>query len=335
LDRTLSFPVFPGEAERDIKEVINPQGDPELERVLSILLDFRKLMLVYRLIHFNEPVVDLDIGLKRRNRELCKPYIRLFYGTKAQKEIEQTFQTLIDLKNGRKTKSIEAILIPVIINLVEDKGNQVTSSDIWNYIVENLEGELAYGSTSEYHIGDNVLYRNTITKILEDKFGAEPPHHTRKGNVVIFNLDKLKKIQKSYETDTDIQIEITLKSIPQREGCEGSEGLWENATFLDRPKPPENLNNSGNKEEYATDSIHNTILKEPERPQALLQDPSHPSHPSPAYSCYHNGCDFSTEYESEYRRHWHQKHTGVPILYPTKFEIEKYGLKPQHKEWEV
>jgi hypothetical protein len=293
-------------------------------------------MLVYRLIHFKDPVIDLDIGLKRRNRELCKPYIRLFYGTKAQKEIEQTFQVLIDLKNGRKAKSIEAILIPVIINLVENKGNQVTSSDTWNYILKNLEGELAYGSTSEYRIGDHVLYRNTITKILEDKFGAEPPHHTRKGNVVVFNLDKLKKIRRSYETDTDIQIEVALKSNPECEGSEGSEGSWEEATLSNSLMHPETLDNYGNNEKHVADPVQNTILKEPERQQAFLQDPSHPSHPSPTkYSCYHKNCDFHTDDEGEYRRHGAQNHHKNPLLYPSKFEIKKYGLKSQGKEWEV
>lgn len=53
------------------------------------------------------------------------------------------------------------------------------------------------------------------------------------------------------------------------------------------------------------------------------------------HTSYHNGCDFSTEDESEYKSHWHQKHTGVPLLFPTKFEIEKYELIPQGKEWEV
>ena len=155
LDRTLSFSVFPGEAKLDIKEVMNPQGDPELEQALDRLLDFRKLMLVYRLLHFNDPVIDLNIGLKRRNRELCKPYIRLFYGTEVQKEIEQTFQTLVDLKNGRKAKSIEAILIPVIIDLVEENGTEVSSNVIWNYVTENLEGQFPYGSTNEYHIEES------------------------------------------------------------------------------------------------------------------------------------------------------------------------------------
>jgi hypothetical protein len=346
LDRTLSFSVFPGEASLDIKEVMNPQGDPELEQALGRLLDFRKLMLVYRLLHFNDPVIDLDIGLKRRNRELCKPYIRLFYGTESQKEIEYTFQTLIDLKNSRKAKSIEAILIPVIVDLVEENGNELSSNVIWNYVTENLEGQFPYGSTNEYHIEDHILYRNTITKILEDKFGAEPPKDTRKGNVVILNMDKLRKLQKSYESDTDIKIETRKKNVLECEGSEGSEGSREKASLSNNDKSVENLNNSVNNEEHTSASTQNTILKELERQQAFLQDPSHPSHPSHpspsesgrllfSYKCYHPNCDFQTNNIGEYERHGALKHLENPLLYPSRYEIEKYGLTPQGKEWEV
>jgi hypothetical protein len=57
------------------------------------------------------------------------------------------------------------------------------------------------------------------------------------------------------------------------------------------------------------------------------------------FSCYHPACDFHTDnkldYENMIARHWQQKHTGVPLLYHTKTEIEKYGLNPQGKSWEI
>jgi hypothetical protein len=53
------------------------------------------------------------------------------------------------------------------------------------------------------------------------------------------------------------------------------------------------------------------------------------------FEFYHNGCDFHTNDEKDYHRHAAQKHTGVPVLYPTKVELEKYGLKPQGKSWEI
>ena len=120
LDRTLLFAPFPGDTELDIKEVTNQQESAlHLKKALAELLDFRRLMLVYRLFHFNDLIPDLDVGVKRRNKELCKPYIRLFYGSQVQAEVEQTFQTFLDSKNTKKSTSIEAILTPVIIGLVE------------------------------------------------------------------------------------------------------------------------------------------------------------------------------------------------------------------------
>jgi hypothetical protein len=51
------------------------------------------------------------------------------------------------------------------------------------------------------------------------------------------------------------------------------------------------------------------------------------------YECYH--CDsFKTEVESDYELHVVIKHPGK-LAYPDKAEIEKLGLKPQGKSWEM
>jgi hypothetical protein len=49
------------------------------------------------------------------------------------------------------------------------------------------------------------------------------------------------------------------------------------------------------------------------------------------FKCYHKCCSFSTDSDREYRRHGAQYHTSNPLLYPTKYELEKYGLTPQGK----
>jgi hypothetical protein len=133
-------------------------------------------------------------------------------------------------------------------------------------------------SSNEYHIADYVLYRSTVTKLLEDKFGAEPPKHTKKGNVVVFNLDKLRKIQKSYDIDVDIK--TTLKNTPKEdgEGGEGGEGYRQNASLSDGSKTVGNPSISEEKNENASGNTGSEGL---EIPGAFLQDHSHPSHPSP------------------------------------------------------
>jgi hypothetical protein len=315
----LVFTVYPGVPELDIKEVMNPQGDPYRTREYNRLIAFRKLMLIYRLIHFRDPIPDIDINIQRRNKELCKPCIQLFYGTQVQEKIEQTFQIFLDIKNSKRARSLEAILIPVIIELVEQEGNQVSSSRIWEFIKDNIAGE-SYGS-DEYHIADYTLYRTTVTKLLEDKFGAEPPRHTKKGSIIIFDLDKLRKIERSY--DTDVNIKTTPKNVLDDEGDsgDGSDRSRQNAI-------PSNSTNKGEVRENLEDISGG----------AFLQDPSHlslPSPPSPIFSCYHKNCKFHTGDEAEYRRHGALNHHKNPLLFPSKFEIEKYGLTPQGKEWEI
>jgi hypothetical protein len=54
-----------------------------------------------------------------------------------------------------------------------------------------------------------------------------------------------------------------------------------------------------------------------------------------SFKCYYPGCEFQTDSEREYKKHGALKHLENPLLYPSRYEIEKYGLTPQGKEWEV
>ena len=51
----------------------------------------------------------------------------------------------LDIKNNKKSRIIEAVLIPVIIDLVEQEREEVASNRIWEFIKEELTGE-SFGS---------------------------------------------------------------------------------------------------------------------------------------------------------------------------------------------
>jgi len=87
LDRTFMFNIYKGEPKHDIKEVLNPAGYTIRQKLLNELMDFRKRMLIYRLMQFKDPIADIDIGVNGRDKELAKPVMQLFYNTKAQDEI--------------------------------------------------------------------------------------------------------------------------------------------------------------------------------------------------------------------------------------------------------
>ena len=101
MDRTFLYTVYKGKPQYDIKEILNPAGNEQRQELLDELVDFRKLMLIYRLIHFHDPIPDIDIGLDGRDKELCKPILQLFNNTESYAEIKSALQEFLDAKNQK------------------------------------------------------------------------------------------------------------------------------------------------------------------------------------------------------------------------------------------
>lgn len=94
---------------------------------------FRKLLLIYRLKHFKDPIPNLDIGVEGRDKELVKHSIQLFHGSNCLTEVIETLQYFLDLKNEKKEITIESILLhKVVAPLVKYEGPEVSSQKIWN-----------------------------------------------------------------------------------------------------------------------------------------------------------------------------------------------------------
>ena len=125
--RILPINTFKGETKYDIKEVLNPTdtGGKQNKELLNELEDFRKLLLVYRLMHFKDPIPDLDIGIDGRDKELVKHLIQLFYGSKCLEEIVKSLQKFLDLKNQKKETSLEHALFPIISDVIKFNGPQI------------------------------------------------------------------------------------------------------------------------------------------------------------------------------------------------------------------
>jgi hypothetical protein len=140
LDRTFLYTAYKGKPQYDIKEILNPAGDHVRQKLFNELTDFRKLMLIYRLVHFHDAVPDIDVGLEGRDKELCKPLLQLFYNTKSYDEINATLRIFLNAKNQKKGNLIEAALHPIIVNLVSEYGEEVPFKRIWNEIIDgNME----------------------------------------------------------------------------------------------------------------------------------------------------------------------------------------------------
>lgn len=233
-DRTFSFTTYGGDPRFDIKETLNPQGNTECQGRLNEIRAFRKLMLIYRLVHFKDVIADINTGLKRRNRELCKPVVQLFHNSapEIQNEIKSMLEHFLVVKKQLKETVIEVALYPIITSLVSACGMEISASDIWYTIIKtgsDIAGFYDEKRPNEYQSAEyGMIYRtgrNSITGILCDKFGAQIKHKSN-GNVLIFDQDKLAKVGRSYELKTNIQLKLLGDDLQANEGKgEGSEGI--------------------------------------------------------------------------------------------------------------
>lgn len=137
-------------------------------------MEFRKVLFVYKLLHFKDAIPNIDIGITGRNKELVKPYLQLFSNPKPDEEkeiyqeIENTFQILLKIKNN-KDFSLEAALIPIIFNLmIRSKTKTISFSDFWNELKDKINGYFDEKKPNEYYTEDyGTIYRNSISDILQ------------------------------------------------------------------------------------------------------------------------------------------------------------------------
>lgn len=285
-DRTFSFTAYPGDSAFDVKETLNPQGDAECQKRLKELLSFRKLLFIYRLLHFKDPVTNIDIGLRRRSRELVKPTRQLFLKAeqKVQKEIASTLEGFLKAKQTRKENTIEAALCPIVTKLVSQHGREIPAKYVWTVIVQGdvISGYYDEKKPNEFQSADyGHIYRNTITNIICDKFGAQK-RHKEIGSVLIFDIDKLAKIAKSYNLDAHIQLKL-LEDNSEADGSDSSDDISKTTATSnenDNTKVANDYQSSINISEGDPNNVINNIRENNGTTSVTSVKPSAPSEPS-------------------------------------------------------
>jgi hypothetical protein len=228
-DRSFDFVAHRAKPTYDIKETLEPQDNPKRLERLKVLNDFRRVMLMYRLIHFNEPIRDIDVGVDGRDKELVKPVIQIFYGWEAQQEVVTTLQYFLNMRNEKKDLSIEPILCKLTIDLMNDiKKNEIYLKDAWEEFKRAVKGHsdverdregviIDHKRPNEYHTEEyGTVYNKTIANIYENVFGGKPKRKTD-GTTFTFNKAELERILNSYGIGKTI-------SVVGYEGNEGNEG---------------------------------------------------------------------------------------------------------------
>jgi hypothetical protein len=312
IDRIFTIKAIKGKPKHDIKEVLHPGNrDKILEKLHNDLRDLRKLLLVYRMIHFDDPIVNRDVGLDGRDKELCKPLLQLFYGTDAYKQVEGSLMKFLDKKNKRKKNvSIDSMLYEIIVNLLSSNGERIYNSDIWQAIQDNIPGApIDPKKPNEYQSYEyDTIYRKTAIKIIEG-FGAEPDRD-HNGRFLKFDLHTFVKSARQFDID-NVSLQSRLESVLTTKS---------HRHIVTSSRPENDINITGNGEahiEIIKKSVDSNN-KEAHDGVTVVTEAAEENSP---YSCPY--CDKSFHSEDLRVRHSVNIHKGWSA-YPGPPDLEKY-----------
>ncbi len=203
-DRIFTINCSPGNPQEDISEVINNAGDPKHQKLFREIVDLRNLLLIYRMIHYNDALPDVDLTIKNRDKQLCKPLIKLFNNTVSIKKILASLSKFLAEKNNKKLNSFDACLFSTVSRLVEEIGTKISNDDIWTRICQ-LPGSSNFNKPLSYQTDDfGTISKKMITTICETKFGAQQKNDGEHG--LVFQKDIIQKLKNNYSTSKSIEI---------------------------------------------------------------------------------------------------------------------------------
>ena len=325
IDRSFQIKAIKGRPMHDIKEVLNPASRIErLEKLHNDLKHLRKLLMCYRLIHFNDIIADIDVGLDGRDKELCKPLLQLFHGSnEAYKEVRATALTFLERKNKRKkTTAIEPLLFDIVVDMiVSKKDTMLLVDDIWERIRLDVSGVYDPKKPNEYQTYDyDTIFRTVTSKVIEG-FGAE---HDRihRGRVLIFNPKLLVKSAKQYDVSGATNAKLKEIIEWQKEGV----SVEHPQKVTDTPSRGQNDENIATNDNHDKSTVERTDEKKDNAGRdgvtVDLQGPSTVTGTvTSPYSCPY--CDNRFETHDLYVRHVVKNHKGW-TAYPGPPDLEKY-----------
>jgi hypothetical protein len=157
------------------------------------------------MIHYEDQIPDIQLSIKNRDKQLCKPLIRLFGNTKAQKEIINALSKFLTEKRNTKLNSLDFYLFSIVSDLVRDQHTPILNETLWE-LVCCLAGAANPNKPQSYQTDEfGAVSKARITKICEDKFGAIKGHNGQK-RCLYFDRDIIEKLKVNYSSAKEITI---------------------------------------------------------------------------------------------------------------------------------
>jgi hypothetical protein len=228
LDRSFVLKFVPGDVKYNIKDVVKTGRDPKFQSLYDELMHVRKLMFCYRVLHYDDVILDVELNVKARSAELTKPLIRLFrYSPLALKRILDALSRFIDERNETKKNTFESKLYEVIACLIEERRERIQNNypisedqalDELVFTNQTIKEKCKYlwdGSDIPDKVGMfysaefGQISQKRISSTLKSKFKARPIRaeiHGKTTRCFEFKEEYLTRLRSYYDVPDCIQI---------------------------------------------------------------------------------------------------------------------------------
>jgi hypothetical protein len=206
--RIIEIPCLYGFPQYDISEVVNPAGEERYQSLLDELGETRNLLFVYRLLHFNDKIPNIELNIQNREKQLFKPVLRVFQGTETLRELLPVISKYVSQKRESNANTLYAFLYRTITDLIRAKDTaELESSLIWDTIIDLLPGEPISNKKLSYESSEfGTISQKGIIEILMQVFGASPSQSRREKRKLVFNMSKLERLGKVYDLSIEIKV---------------------------------------------------------------------------------------------------------------------------------
>jgi hypothetical protein len=332
--RVIEMQCSSGNPHYDIAEVTSPAGAEEFQGLVDELNETRNLLLAFRLLHFHDHLPDIKLNIKGREKQLFKPVLRIFQNTQVLNRLLPVISNYVAQKREANYSTLHAFLYRTVKDMITSKtASEIESGAIWESIKASLPGDDVPGRTLSYETSEfGTITQKEIIQTLQHIFGAKSKksHGIR---ILSFDVSKLRRLGNVY--DLPPQVMVVEGEDDDNRGSDMSD--WTDVGLdrhiATRKKVNEKSPDMPISERYNTPFYPDVDTPHPSN--ASNTTPTQQLPLNPQFKCYHRGCHFHTNDEREYRRHGAVKHVSNPLLFPSKAEIEKYGLQAQRKDWEI
>jgi hypothetical protein len=338
--RIIELYCAPGFPQYDISEVINPAGEEEHQNLLTKLLETRKNLLIYKLLHFHDKIPDIKLNIENREKQLFKPIVRIFQNSKeVLDELLPVISNYVSQKRESNADSLHSHIYQLIKKMIKDENStQLESAKIWDNVINDLNGEVIKAQTIQTADFGPVSQKQII-QILKDVFKAKPPKRHGNARSWVFDLKILDKLSRVYDLDVDVKVQ--RKSLANNEngthrthGTLSGDGIGLDKHISDSDpnendgNHPQNIENNPRNSDNSNQMLSNDINKGNHDYQLIenntLNDNAYSDNASQAshvsqiddtggsssslYSCYY--CDYTSNKEGELIRHSINAHPG-------------------------